>query len=242
MRALGSPDADPPPVRNPAAELGFLSVPAASVEVGGRRSRRWSAVSGWRSVVDQILALDPDDEEPADLSDAELLSTVEDLQAAINKLTARQARVVRTADVREVYRHDGMGSMKSWLTGRCRLSGRDAAGLVRAGRRLEELPEVEAAFAAGELTAAHVAVVTAAVTPTRVDSAERHGISQRFSQGLSGQVSGVGEPAGGVGAGDGVQRGGDRGVQRLAGAWRACLHQGLRLAEGLLDRGQVRGV
>ncbi|HEY4603495.1 MAG TPA: DUF222 domain-containing protein [Blastococcus sp.] len=134
-------------------------------------------MSGWRSVVDQILALDPDDEEPADLSDAELLSTAEDLQTAINKLTARQARVVRTADVREVYRDDGMGSMKSWLTGHCRLSGRDAAGLVRAGRRLEELPEVEAAFAAGELTAAHVAVVTAAVTPTRVDSAERHGIS-----------------------------------------------------------------
>src|SRR3954454_8326239 len=140
MRALGSPDADPPPVRNPAAELGFLSVPVASVEVGGRRSRRWSAVSGWRSVVDQILALDPDEEEPADLSDAELLSTVEDLQTAINKLTARQARGVRTADVREVYRHDGMGSMKSWLTGRCPLSGRDAARLVRRRARPAALP------------------------------------------------------------------------------------------------------
>src|SRR3954469_11657652 len=177
MRALGSPDADPPPVRNPAAELGFLSVRVAGFGVGGRQSRRWSAVSGWRSVVDQILALDPDDEEPADLSDAELLSTVEDLQAAINKLTARQARVVRTADVREGYRDDGMGYMKSWLTGHSRPPGRAAAGPARAGPRLEELPEVEAAFAAGELTAAHVAVVTAAVTPTRVDSAERHGIS-----------------------------------------------------------------
>jgi hypothetical protein len=33
---------------------------------------RWSAVSGWRSVVDQVLALDPDDDTPAELSDAEL--------------------------------------------------------------------------------------------------------------------------------------------------------------------------
>jgi hypothetical protein len=133
-------------------------------------------VSGWRSVVDQLLALDPDEDDPVDLSDAELLPEVADLQAAINKLTARQTRVVRTADAREVYKDDGMGSMKSWLTGPCRLAGRDAAALVRSGRRLRELPEVEAAFAAGELTAAHVAVVTAAVTPARVAVAERHGI------------------------------------------------------------------
>jgi hypothetical protein len=131
-------------------------------------------VSGWRSVVDQLLALDPDDD---DLSDAELLRTVAEFQVAINKLMARQTRVVRTADAREVYKDDGMGSMESWLTGHCRLSGRDAAALVRAGRRLQDLPEVGAAFAEGELTATHVAVVTAAVTPERVDAAERHGIS-----------------------------------------------------------------
>jgi hypothetical protein len=134
-------------------------------------------MSGWRSVVDQILALDPADEDPADLGDAELLPTVEDLQAAINKLTARLTRVVRTADVREVYRDDGMGSTKSWLTGHCRVAGRDAVALVRAGRRLEELPEVAAAFATGEVTSAHVAVVTAAVTPARMATAELHGIS-----------------------------------------------------------------
>jgi hypothetical protein len=134
-------------------------------------------MSGWRSVVDQILALDPDDEPPGDLADAELLPTIADLQTAINKLTARQTRVVRAADACEVYKDDGMGSMKSWMTGHCRLSGRDAAALVRAGRRLQELPEVEAAFAAGELTAAHVDVVTTAVTPARVAAAERNSIS-----------------------------------------------------------------
>src|SRR3954469_25135300 len=68
----------------------------------------------------------------------------------------------------------------------------------------------------------------------------RREASQRFSHSLSGQVAGVGEPAGGVGAGDGVQYGGDRGVQRLVGARGGRLDQRLDLAEGLLDRGQIR--
>ncbi len=59
---------------------------------------------------------------------------------------------------------------------------------------------------------------------------------------LSGEVAGVGEPAGDVGGGDGVQGGGDRGVQGRPGARRGRLDQRLDLAEGLLDRGQVRRV
>ncbi len=68
-------------------------------------------MSGWRSVVDQLLALDPDEDDPADLTDSELLPDVADLQTAINELAARQTRVVRAADARGVYEDDGMGSM-----------------------------------------------------------------------------------------------------------------------------------
>ena len=73
-------------------------------------------------------------------------------------------------------RADGMVSMKSWLTGHCRLSGRAAADLVRDGRRLAELPRLAAAYAEGAVTPAHVAAVTAAVTPARVAVAEANGI------------------------------------------------------------------
>jgi hypothetical protein len=69
-----------------------------------------------------------------------------------------------------------MGSMKSWLTGHCRLAGREAAALVRDGRRLARLPTLASAYAAGEVTATHVGLVTAAVTPARVAVAEANGI------------------------------------------------------------------
>jgi hypothetical protein len=84
--------------------------------------------------------------------------------------------MVRSGDLRQAHRDDGMGSMKSWLTGHCRISGREASALVRAGRRLERLPEMAAAYAAGEVTRAHVDVVAAAVTPGRVAAAEKAGI------------------------------------------------------------------
>src|SRR3954470_15929233 len=66
--------------------------------------------------------------------------------------------------------------------------------------------------------------------------------SQRFSGSLSSAVAGVSKPAGDVGCGDCVQCGGDRGVQRRPGARGGRLDQRLDLAEGLLDRGQIRRV
>nr|WP_275585722.1 HNH endonuclease signature motif containing protein [Geodermatophilus sabuli] len=104
------------------------------------------------------------------------MTAVVDVQAAVNRLSALQTRLVRAADVRQAHRNDGMVSMRSWLTGHCRVSGREAVALVRAGRRLAELPEVEAAFTAGEMTSAHVGVIASAVTPARVAAAAGHGI------------------------------------------------------------------
>src|SRR4051795_2456112 len=71
--------------------------------------------------------------------------------------------------------------MKSWLTGHCRLSGTEAMTLVRAGRRLAQLPELKAAYAAGDVTPAHVHVVTAAVTPARVGKVADAGIDLRLT-------------------------------------------------------------
>jgi hypothetical protein len=133
-------------------------------------------VSEWRSLVDQLTALDPDDWEPAELGNDDLLATITALQVGINRLSAQLTRMVRSGDVREAFRDDGAGSMKSWLTGHCRISGREATAVVSAGRRLERLPEMATAYAAGAITRAHVDVVAAAMTPRRMSAAEESGI------------------------------------------------------------------
>ena len=133
-------------------------------------------MSSWVSVLQQLAELDPADFDPADLSDEQLRETVPLAQRGINRLSALMTRSVAGGEARDVQRGDGMVSMKSWLTGHCRISGREAAGLVRDGRRLRYLPDLAASYAAGEVTPAHVATITSAVTPARVAVAESNGI------------------------------------------------------------------
>jgi hypothetical protein len=133
-------------------------------------------MSSWASVLEQLAALDPADFDPADLSDQQLRDVMPLAQTGINRLAALLTRAVAAGEAREVHAADGMTTMKPWLTGHCRLSGAEAAAVVRAGRRLRELPQLEAAYAAGELTPAHVHVVTAAVTPARTAKAADAGI------------------------------------------------------------------
>jgi hypothetical protein len=133
-------------------------------------------MSSWTSVLQQIAELDPAEFDPADLADEQLRETMPLTQAAINRLSAVLTRCVGAGDVRRVHAADGMGSMKTWLTAHCRLSGAEAARLVRAGRRLPSLPELQAAYGSGAVSAAHVQVVTAAVTPARIAAAADAGI------------------------------------------------------------------
>jgi hypothetical protein len=133
-------------------------------------------VSSWVSVLEQLAALDPADFHPGDLSDEQLRQVLPLAQIGINRISALQTHAVGAGEARQVHTGDGMPAMKSWLTGHCRLSGRDAAGLVRAGRRLRQLPALAAAYAEGAVTPAHVGVITSAVTPARVAKAAEHGI------------------------------------------------------------------
>jgi hypothetical protein len=141
-------------------------------------------VSSWVSVLEQLAALDPADLEPADLSDEQLREIIPRAQIGINRLAAMQTRAVDTGEARNVHAGDGMPSMKTWLTGHCRISGREAAGVVRAARRLRNLPALAAAYAAGAVTPAHVGVVTAAVTPARVAKAVEHEIDLIATDGI----------------------------------------------------------
>ena len=124
-------------------------------------------MSSWAPLLRQLADLDPADFDPAEFSDEQLRETMPLVQVGINRLAAVLTRTVAAAEARQVHRADGMVTMKGWLTGHCRISGRAAGDLVRDGRRLAELPLLAAAFADGAVSPAHVAVVTAAVTPAR---------------------------------------------------------------------------
>ncbi|UOY00524.1 hypothetical protein [Blastococcus sp. PRF04-17] len=133
-------------------------------------------MSSWASVLDQLAALDPAEFDPDSLSDEQVREVIPRTQLAINRLSALMTRAVAAGEARQVHTGDGMVSMKTWLTGHCRVSGREAVGLVRAGRRLRQLPELAAAYAEGAVTRAHVDAVTTAVTPARVAKAAEAGI------------------------------------------------------------------
>jgi hypothetical protein len=133
-------------------------------------------VSELRSLLDELAAFDPVGFETGHMTDDELLDCIPRLHGGVNRLTALLTRVVRSAERREAHRADGMPTMKAWLTGHCRMAGSEAVGLVRAGRRLEHLPQLAAAYADGRVSAAHVQTITAGVTPARVDAAAEAGI------------------------------------------------------------------
>src|SRR5918912_2021537 len=91
-----------------------------------------------------------------DLTPAQLLHRTAALAARCNRMQAELARTVRAAELAQAPEHDGLKSMVSWLKGHCRLSGREAKATVRNGRVIEQLPAVEAGFAAGFISAEQV--------------------------------------------------------------------------------------
>jgi hypothetical protein len=161
-----------PVVANHRSELRFLSYPRPTVGVSAVVLAEGSeCVSELRSALDGLAELDLDA-----LSEDALLDLVGELSTATNRMAAALTTAVRAADRREAYRRDGAVSMKSWLRGSCRMAPDQATATVSAGRRLEQLPETMAAFAAGEINATHARVITRAMTPGRLAKAADAGI------------------------------------------------------------------
>ncbi len=89
-----------------------------------------------------------------------LLERTAELVKARNRIDAELARTTRRADLAQAPEHDGQKTMASWLRGHCRpLAARAGFAIVRAGRALDHLPAVAAAFAAGLITADQLAVI-----------------------------------------------------------------------------------
>ncbi|MGY1731025.1 DUF222 domain-containing protein [Geodermatophilus sp. SYSU D01045] len=111
-----------------------------------------------------------------ELGSGDVLDDVAALVAERNRVDARLARAVRSAENQQAPGHDGQRSMTSWLRGHCRLSTAEAARLVRNGHALEHLPALAEAHEAGLVSAEQVAVAARAVTPERLASALEQGV------------------------------------------------------------------
>ena len=110
------------------------------------------------------------------LSAGEQLDRTAMLVRARNRIDAELARTVRVGDLTQAPEHDGQKTMRSWLRGHARLSASAAGQVVRAGRVLEHLPAVAAAFADGQVTAEQVAVLAPVTTPGRLAAAAEQGV------------------------------------------------------------------
>lgn len=88
-----------------------------------------------------------------------------------NRIAAEITRTVRECEVTDAAESDGLKSTASWLRGHGHLSSRAAAEVVHAGRALEHLPAVAAAFTEGAVTAAQIGVIATVATPQRLAEA-----------------------------------------------------------------------
>lgn len=107
--------------------------------------------------------------QPELLDDEQLAAGLRKLQTAADRLEATRVRWLAVFDARQGYQRDGAGSSQQWLRDQCRVSWRQAAGQVEVARQLQELPETQAAFAAGEIGERHAQVITKAVADPRLN-------------------------------------------------------------------------
>ncbi len=84
------------------------------------------------------------------------------IRCAIDRLEAEFSRRLERFDGDQGWVPDGNASTAGWLSEQCRISRSTAWERVRQARRLGELPGTAEAFAAGEISQAHVGVITRA--------------------------------------------------------------------------------
>ena len=111
------------------------------------------------SSIDQVIAVDPDG-----LDDAQLAAHLRELTACVAQANAAHLEAVRKADRRGIARSRALRATSSWLTAETGVDPKRARLLQRRGRQLDRMPRVAEAFAFGKLTEAHVRVLAGAHT------------------------------------------------------------------------------
>ena len=103
--------------------------------------------------------------DPSTLSIAQLESRICELAVDINAATCHWLRLVAEFERRGGHERAGFHSATGWLAWHCSLTDRAAREQMRVARALDELPKIEAAFAAGELSYSKVRALTRVATP-----------------------------------------------------------------------------
>ena len=93
------------------------------------------------------------------LDDGSLGEPLIEIRAVIDRSEAVFADGVRRFDKSGEYKADGALSLIAWLRWKCKLSTGAALERVEVARQLERLPQIEAAFAHGDIGFQHVAVL-----------------------------------------------------------------------------------
>ena len=132
---------------------------------GGEAAREVArAMAAFDAALSALAALDVES-----LPVAAAAPLVEALVTVQRRVDSEVLRAVGRFDASGAWQLDGASSAAAWLRAGVRLTPSDARASVRAARRLRELPVLAAAFAEGEISRGHVAVVTDAMarTPAR---------------------------------------------------------------------------
>jgi hypothetical protein len=92
------------------------------------------------------------------------------LSRLAERLEFQRLRAVRRLDRSRRYAADGALSAAGWLRHRCQMTYGAAAGSVAVARKLDVLPALSDAFAAGEVTRQHARILADACTAAREDA------------------------------------------------------------------------
>jgi hypothetical protein len=98
-------------------------------------------------------------EDPAGLGWAGQRERLRAVGRLVDRLEAQRVRLVAAADRSGALADDGAATAASWLRRHSSLTAAQASDRAKLARRLPDLPEVAAAFAAGDLGVAHVVQV-----------------------------------------------------------------------------------
>jgi hypothetical protein len=121
-----------------------------------------------RAAVDELVGVDA-----GALSDSELGELLVELHALESRIGHEAARLTRVWDARKAWAVDRARSAASWLAHRTRMPHAAAQRQVRLGRCLRDMPGADAAWASGEIGAAHVSALSRARTPATAEVYER---------------------------------------------------------------------
>lgn len=111
------------------------------------------------------------------LSDGELGGAVLELQRLRGGLEVAEARVLARWDARGVWRADGAKTGAAWLAWRQRIPIQVARQRLRHARALRDLPEVEAAWADGDIDRSHLTTLLGVCTArTQAAFTDEHGV------------------------------------------------------------------